>query len=43
MSTNDPLSNSTDPDRAAYYLPAMPSNRLVALLRRIHSALDRYE
>ena len=41
MSTNDPLSNSTEPDHAAYYLPAMPSDRLVALLHRIHGALDR--
>lgn len=43
MSTNDAVSNSTDPDHAAYYLPAMPSDTLVALLGRIHGALDRYE
>jgi hypothetical protein len=43
MSTNDTASNRIDPDQAAYYLPAMPSDTLVALLGRIHDALDRYE
>lgn len=43
MSTNDAVSDSIEPGNDAYYLPAMPSGTLVALLERTHSALDRYE
>ncbi|MEF8774250.1 MAG: hypothetical protein V5A37_05990 [Halobacteriales archaeon] len=39
MATNDAVSNGTDFDRTALYLPAMPSESLVAFVRRVREAL----